>query len=298
MQNLFEQFRQEMMAKGITPPPIIIPNGEFQRFSTNGKVRDAAGWYIFYYEGIASGAFGDWRASLSYAWCSKTQEQMTQNEWDEHKKRIAETRRIADLEKAKMQAMAVRRARFIWKSAKPADPTHPYLRKKRIRPFLTRQKNNSLVLPIIGFDNHITSLQFIEPDGGKKLLYGGEKKGKFIQVHGVRSGSRMLICEGFATAATLAQGYPDSCVIAAIDAGNLKAVAVQARQSYPDAEIVICADDDRLTIGNPGITKGREAAKAANALLTSPEWPPNAPEDLTDFNDLACWLSDRSMEAL
>jgi len=45
---------------------------------------------------------------------------------------------------------------------------------------------------------------------------------------------------------------------------NLKAVAEALRAKYPDIEIIISADDDYVTEGNPGITKATEAARAVN----------------------------------
>ena len=101
---------------------------------------------------------------------------------------------------------------------------------------------------------------------------------------------RIIICEGWATGCTLAKNEPGTSVIAAIDPGNLEIVAVTLRHLSPTAEIVIAGDDDRLTTGNPGLTKARAAAIAANALLSVPDWPADAPKSLTDFNDLVNWL--------
>lgn len=87
----------------------------------------------------------------------------------------------------------------------------------------------------------------------------------------------------------MAEHEPAALVLAAIDAGNLESVAVSARCHWPSAEIIIAGDDDRLTPGNPGATKAKAAAIAADALLALPQWPENAPAELTDFNDLALW---------
>jgi putative DNA primase/helicase len=102
-------------------------------------------------------------------------------------------------------------------------------------------------------------------------------------------GSRIVICEGWATGCTLAEDDPQAAVLAAIDAGNLKLVALEVRRHWPKAELVIAGDDDRKTPGNPGATKAREAAIAAEGLIALPQWPAGAPEMLTDFNDLAVW---------
>ena len=64
-----------------------------------------------------------------------------------------------------------------------------------------------------------------------------------------------------------------------------------ARRRWPATEMVIAGDDDRRTPGNPGATRAKAAAIASDALLALPQWPADAPESLTDFNDLARWLA-------
>ena len=147
-------------------------------------------------------------------------------------------------------------------------------------------------MPVVDFDGTVTSLQFIGPDGGKRLLAGGRKQGCFIPVAGAAGNpARIIICEGWATGCTLAEIDPSALVISAIDAGNLQPVAVMARCRWPRAKLLIAGDDDRRTPGNPGATGARAAAMAAGAGLAMPDWPPDAPEHLSDFNDLALWLA-------
>jgi putative DNA primase/helicase len=74
-------------------------------------------------------------------------------------------------------------------------------------------------------------------------------------------------------------------VAVAFNAGNLLPVAQALRKKYQDTDIVICADDDRRTDGNLGVTKAREAAAAIHAQLAIPGFPSEAGG--TDFNDLA-----------
>ena len=94
----------------------------------------------------------------------------------------------------------------------------------------------------------------------------------------------ILICEGFATGATLHEetGHP---VLCAMNAGNLLPVATAARSAWACAELVICADNDRQTEGNPGLTYATAAAKATGAKLIVPEFPEGVAG--SDFNDLA-----------
>ncbi|MGC8703814.1 MAG: toprim domain-containing protein, partial [Thiomonas sp.] len=108
------------------------------------------------------------------------------------------------------------------------------------------------------------------------------------------AGRLIVIAEGFATASTAASQFPGACVLAAIDAGNLQPVAMAIRAKYPDSEIVIVADDDRLTPGNPGLTKARAAAAAVGGKVARPVWPPGIPLEATDINDAAIYLEGRS----
>jgi hypothetical protein len=151
---------------------------------------------------------------------------------------------------------------------------------KQIEPNIARQKGGSLVLPIVGFDKKLKSLQFIKPDGSKLLLAGGQKRGCVIPIQQQPATHRILICEGFATGVSLAEMEPESIVLAAIDAGNLKTVAAATRELWPAAQIVICADADEI-----GLAKAKAAALSVGALLAVPEFPPNAIG--SDFNDLA-----------
>jgi putative DNA primase/helicase len=99
------------------------------------------------------------------------------------------------------------------------------------------------------------------------------------------SNTPLLIAEGYATACSLheATGFP---VAAAMNAGNLLNVAKAWRAKYPRMRIVICADDDTETAGNPGMTKATEAARAVGALLAVPDFGPDRPDRSSDFNDL------------
>ena len=129
-------------------------------------------------------------------------------------------------------------------------------------------------------------MQYIAPDGEKRFSPKGVIAKHFIPIrYEFKQSLKILICEGFATGATLADAYPESCVIAACNANNLKSVAIDARIHLPTVELIIGADIDRV-----GIVKAREAAIAAKASLIKPNFPLGASKKLSDFNDLFCWF--------
>ena len=72
----------------------------------------------------------------------------------------------------------------------------------------------------------------------------------------------------------------------AFTVGNLGPVSAVIPQKHPEAQLIVCADDDAGTPGNPGRFKARDAARAVDALLAVPLFGADRPADATDFNDL------------
>lgn len=293
--KIIQLFQAEMLSKGITPPKEIVSDAQLHRFHIDGDKRSSKnGWYIIFNDDIPCGVFGSWRIGETHIWCVKSQQLMSGLELFAYRKKIEQAKIKRNQDRIRQQKEASILAERLWYSACAVHPNHLYLVKKLIRPFYARQKDTYLILPIIDFSGNFWSLQFISPDISKNkwFLPNGSIKGHFIPIQGrPGDGTKILICEGFSTGATLAQDYPNYCVIAACDAGNLKPLATIIRHNVPNAEIIICADDDRLNSINTGLIKAREASIATGSLIFKPKWPDNAPNDLTDFNDLACWVS-------
>lgn len=284
------QFRAAIRATGLEPPDTIVP-GELHRFPGIGKNNgNTAGWCRLFDDG-QGGVFGDWSSNFTETWQAKRNKTYSKAKCANATRRVEQAKKQVEAERNARQADASNRAAAIWKAATPALGKHPYLIRKHIQPHGARLYKHALLLPVVDFTNRLTSLQFIGTDGGKLLLSGGRKQGCFIPVAGdMKFSSSIIICEGWATGCTLAEDDPTALVLAAIDSGNLMPVAMTARNRWPSAKLVIAGDDDRLTAGNPGATKSKTAAIASGALLALPQWPENAPEHLTDFNDLVVWL--------
>ncbi len=298
--QIINQFQVELSANGITPPNDIIANAQLHRFHIEGdKSGSRNGWYVFHLDGVPCGVYGSWKTGIHLKWSAKKQDHMTASERRNQVERIKEACKMRNAMKAKEQQEAALRAEHLWESYPKANPHHPYIIRKRISPFYARQHSKEIVLPIIDFDGKIWSLQYINELGEKRFLFNGAIKSHFIPIqHQPTNDRKILVCEGFATGATLAEKHPTYCVIAACNAGNLKSVATSIRNCSSNAELIICVDDDRLTPNNPGLTKGREAAIAAGALLSKPIWPDCAPTSLKDFNDLSCWLAEQEVQSV
>ena len=129
------------------------------------------------------------------------------------------------------------------------------------------------------------SLQTITPDGDKR--FKGRMKGCYHAI-GKPTGF-VVVCEGYATGASIHQatGY---AVAVAFTAGNLLAVTMAVARAlhckYPDLGVLVAADDDHRTDGNPGLNAARNAALAVGGLVVAPQFPADRPPQATDFNDL------------
>ena len=282
MRDAIEQFRTAIQDAGLTPPEVIESDGELHRFSSNGKRRDNAGWYVLHVDGLPAGAFGDWRTGVSDTWRADIGRALSPREDAAHRARVEAMRRTRDAEEARHRTEARARATDIWQSAPRAANDHPYLIGKGISAHGLRLYEGALVIPMRdGTDLH--SLQFIAADGTKQFLRGGRVRGCYFVIGTPES--VLCVAEGYATGASIHEATGHAVAVA-FNAGNLVATAQAVRATFPACRLVICADDDAHTAGNPGLTKAREAAQSTHGFLAVPDFGAHRPDGGTDFNDL------------
>lgn len=276
-----EHLRDSMQAHGITPPSTFIADGKVKRHDDPSRKRGNAHLWVVVIDngdGTYGGSFGNHAMNARYTWFFSPRRTCTPAERAEYGRQIAEARKRQEEERHRRQAEARQKAADLWRRARPARPDHPYLVRKSIRPHGIRQLDNSLVIPIRDPAHALHSLQFIGPDGLKRYLSGGAIIGHYHAI-GPRPGPVLAIAEGYATAATIceATGYP---VAVAFTCGNLRPVALALRAVHPGCQILVCADDDHATPGNPGATAARQAADAVDGIVILPDFT-TTPEDTT-----------------
>jgi phage/plasmid primase-like uncharacterized protein len=278
-----EKFRATIRDAGFNPPDVIEADGKLHRFSTNGKRSDDAGWYVFHGDGIPAGAFGDWRTGVNRTWRADIGRAFTPGEEAVHRAKVEAIRREREAEGIKRRAEAKAKAAEIWKAARPAT-AHPYLTSKRIKAHGARVHKGALVIPACA-GGEIHSLQFIDADGQKKFLTDGRVEGCYFCIGKINEAQPLCIAEGFATGAAIheATGY---AVAVAFNAGNLEPVAQALRTKFAKLTLILCADDDVATAGNPGLMKATEAARAVKGKLAIPNFGADRPEGVSDFNDM------------
>lgn len=282
-----EQFQQAIAGAGLPVPEVIHGDGTLYRFSTNGKRMDQSGWYVLHDDGdVPAGAYGCWRSGISKTWCSKDTKSMTPAERSAHLQRMQAIAQQREADKTQRQHDAATAAAQRWEAALPAPADHPYLAKKGVHAHGTRvEPDGFLIVPMRDTNGKLWNIERINPANfkDKKGLLGGRRTGLYYSI-GKPKGV-LIVCEGFATGASIHEATGDAVAVA-FNAGNLREVAQALHSKYPKLRLILAADDDAFTDGNPGITKATEAARAVGGYLTKPNFGEQRNEAETDFNDL------------
>ena len=252
-------------------PPEFITSTKFARFGAKKVL-----WAIEFADG-SGGVCGDHRTGERYVWQSGQKPVSRES--------MIAANLLAKKARDEEYAKTAKHAQDELEKAKDADPNHPYLLTKKIKPHGLKQIGNRLLVPVKSVSGVIQSIQEIDDQGKKKFRAGGKVTGGCHMIGQINEDDPVVICEGMATGASL---FEDGCpfVVVAFSAWNLKPVALEIRKHYPKVNIVIAGDDDWQTDGNPGQTAAIEAASAVGGKCVIPNFGEHREPSWTDFNDL------------
>lgn len=309
MPDPIQQF-QAAILQALGHAPESIEPGRMQRFSTNGRRGDLAGWCQLFEDGRA-GVFGDFRSGNSSVWTAQRRLLMTPAERADMARQLAKAKAQRETQQRQQQADNAQRNAALWAITMPVsdgDPVSQYLQGRglagpvpaclHLHPRLTywdggdRGAWPAMVAPLTGPDGRVLALHrtYLTADGSKapvptvKKLTGaaGPLAGACIALHKPARGC-IGIAEGIETAlaAWCASTVP---TVAAYSAGNL------AAWQWPRGvrRLVIFADADKA---------GREAAdklraRALGAYLQCEVLTPSSDGD--DWCDV--WAARSSVE--
>lgn len=301
--EVLDQFRTALIARDIVPPDPIIADGRLHRCNAAGARGRGDAAYLLHLDGLPAGGMENWRDGLGWqAWRLDIGRTLSVAEREALRLRAQAASVQRREEAARRHDRARERAARIWAAARPAPADHPYLARKGVQAHGLRVYRGALVAPARDTAGVLHGLQFIGASGTKRFLKGARVQGLCCLVGEpgddacgeptVTAPDVVCVVEGFATGASV-RAATGHAVAVAFHAGNLAAVARAIREKHPRARIVVCADDDRDTPGNPGLTHARQAALAVGGLLATPEFGPDRPAGASDFNDLHrhCGLS-------
>lgn len=275
--------------------------------TTQDKGKEKNGWYVIHEhrteknEVLIFGSFGDWRSGDSNKIKVKAG-RMSQEEREVMRARQEEGKRRAAEIAANAARRAANRASGLFKRM-PEKGRSAYLDRKQIVGMGVRYapRSGALLVPMSNARDQIVGLQVIypekQPDTGRDKSYwpyGMSKEGAFhlIGPH-PEPGEPVLVCEGYATGASLHMATSLAVAIA-FDAGNLLPVSKLMRERFPGCPLIICRDDDWKTKRpngdpwNPGEEKATNAALIVGGQVVAPVFSTEREIKWTDFNDLHC----------
>jgi hypothetical protein len=206
-------------------------------------------------------------------------EERQAREKQRHEEQEAEQKRKNDqYERAAINALAM------WEHAGDIDPAHKYLVDKSITGFGVRMYDRDLYLQMY-HEGKLASIQQIFESGKKKFMPGGKTKDCYMVIGDIKD--NVLLCEGWATGCSLHKRTKEPVVVA-FTCNNLLGVGQWFSQKYPEAKIIIVADNDvkteKKTGRNPGIDKARAAAEELKCKYIFPDFR-TCDFTGTDFND-------------
>lgn len=306
MASNYDDVLGQLTAAGLRVDYLNI--GRLTRCKVEGD-REKRGWYHLHEmrldngDELIVGSYGVWQGTSSNATKVELRKaELSAEQRDAMRKRLAEDRKRAELARQAEAEKAAERARKAWAACSEAGHID-YLDRKGVGAHGVRfSPQGAMVVPMLDATGRIHGLQIIrgsQAAKGRKLNKefwpaGLAVKGHFHQIglpqpHGV-----LLLTEGYATGASLyeATGMP---VAIAFSANNLAPVAEALAKRYKGLRVLVCADDDKFSAGNPGITAASTAALAVGGEWVAPVFADEAARQaafdgngtkISDFNDL------------
>lgn len=298
-----EEFSEALRALGcVVSGEHPIMDGQTHRITVQGEKHSknaGSGFYVGHLDGHPAGYIKNNKTSIEVTWKARG---YTLD--PEQKARIAaeaaDKLQTREAEQNRLMEIAVKRLELQLQQLVQIEHPTPYLVAKGIKAHigaLTDKGGQKTYVPAFDVDGTLWSIQFIHEDGTKRFAKNSRVEGCFHAIGGIdklKNSPALVIAEGYATAATLAQtlGF---ATVAAFNSGNLCPVAKALHAKYPDKPFIIAGDDDQhleTASGiNPGRLKATEAAAAVGGTILLPIFAPHEmaahPKEFTDFNDLA-----------
>lgn len=251
-------------SRGLSISGAIITDGEIHRCGTSEKPRSKNGWYCVF-DGGAAAIAGNWQEGDGYTYWKDGESEAGSIDWGAVEQQRAEASRKMQEQQAEA---AINALEFFDGCAR--DGYSDYLKNKRIYPHGARFDGNTLIIPLQDADGKTWSYQRINNDGSKYFMSGGRTSGCYYMIAkgNVSKDSLVVVCEGFATGASIHQAT-DLPVVVAFNSGNLKKVA----DSLVFRNLLIAADNDKSGVGE-------KAAKDSGYRYVMPS------KEGCDFSDL------------
>ena len=301
------EFGDELKAAGIDLKDAPLMDGKWHRVALEGdKKGEKNASYRAFLDGVPNGQIKNFRSDDLTRWVSRG-EKLSDEQRATIKAEFAQrqSKRIEERQVVQKDASMVAQSR--WDKAKDVSGlSTAYLQSKRVENHgLKIDDKGRTLIPLRDIEGKLWSVQSINKEGLKRFTTGAKKRGLMhvidpLNLIDQKSGSKgatginkgtIFVAEGYSTAASVFEATNQPTVVA-FDASNLKPVGEAIHKKYPQAKIVMAADNDHKLedrpIGNVGMTKAIDAAIAVGGSVVAPVLTKQQKEKgLSDWNDLA-----------
>ena len=236
------------------------------RYQTKGdKGNETSAVYCVYTDGWPAGYVRSFRTDEYCEWSfdmtelrgipsqKKLYDSVSSSEFKEYARQVQEDRKLREQAESKQVLADVQKS---WRSApKLQGCIHDYLRNKSVANYGLREHQGQIMIPLTDINGTLKSIQFIKPGGEKRFFPDSESGGAFFAIEldyaEANPSSAILVCEGYATGATLHE-LTKLPVICAMNCGNMVRIAPLLRAKFKSQKIFAMGDNDAKTKGNPG----------------------------------------------
>lgn len=314
-----EEFAQALRAMGcVVGGEHPVMDGKKHEIAVEGGAPgETRGFYIGHLDRRPSGYIKNLDTGIEMEWKSKGY-RLERGDKDRMHAEAGAKLQARTAARLQAQEQAAERVRKQLTELQPVAQPTPYMRAKGLAPqagVFTDSEGRRTCVPVIDAQGRQWSMQTIEANGVKRFAPQSRKEGCFHAVGGLDALAKapaLVIGEGYATAGSLSQSL-GFATVAALEPGNLPAVAKALHARFPDKPVVIAADDDRhleLTQGiNPGKAKAQEAARSTGATVLLPVFgagennypahlPAITPRNYREHLRTGTALSDEQLDAL
>lgn len=306
MNDYLIDFKTELENAGLIINGFPIMDGKFHRVQVHtDRIHKKSGSYKGYLDEYPAGFFENFKTGVRGTWKAKKEKKINMSP-DEFKKFIQtmQSKKAQDEKTIKeLQYKTALKLQEEYNNAKWSYNFHPYFKKKGLsKNYYTKQDDKgNILIKLQDTQGFHWATQRIFNDGTKtfkvfltseekknKIKYQSRKKGNFGLIGAIALyGDEFIICEGFATGATLYEAT-NKIIIVAIDSSNIIHVTKNIKNKFPNSKIIIAADNDANNKKNVGIEKAQEAKDMFDDIkITYPIFSiEEAKKGYSDFNDL------------
>jgi phage/plasmid primase-like uncharacterized protein len=202
---------------------IVIEDGKIHRVPVkDGKRGSKDGAYVFFNDECGRAGWVINHRTSEYATYGEGNEKLRSN-FSEQKQKLKQKEAERNL---KLQYNNVAsKIQFLMMVFHDANNNHKYLIRKGVKAHGIKIDNSgALIIPLKNIKGQIRTFQKIFPDGNKVFVKDGEKSGNFFSFGNIDKARTIIICEGFATGASIYEST-NIPTVSAMDISNLPKVA-------------------------------------------------------------------------